>query len=642
MATTAQVSDVRAAVEALLNPRSVAFLGASRDPAAPSNMFIGQLTAPGSGFNGKIFPINPNAEEIAGHRAYPNVGAVPEPIDVAVVMQTWERAVEGLRDCAGAGVKAVFMLSAVPQEPGRFNDAIREAIAGTPLHVLGPNCLGTYNLLENISMTAGFPPPRGAHRPGTGVAAIGHSGGSLLGVASHAVEMGVPFSYFVSCGNEADLKFDDFVDWFLDQPDVKVVVCYLEEIRRPRRLLALAGRARELGKSIVAVKVGQSEESAAVALSHTYSFTGPFDIQLAHLRRHGIVWANSMSQAAAFITALRAEPLPPAPGVGVLTTTGGISATLAEVMNRSGVPLPQAEPAFGRIYDLLAPSNMQDPLVHNPVDLGAPGVHNDELWQAAAVALLDQPEIGTLLVVTTANTWKERIPTARSAASDRGKALSVYLYMTQTASYKKGGDLPIGNFDELAADGVPVFTSEVECAEALRMLIDRSRFLAEPAPPGPGEGELSGPETLVPIAEEEVLAWLGAHGIAAGTAAGAEPEWLVGVRNDFGFGPVVSVRAAGVLGEAAAEAALIPAPATAREAEHAITSLRAAAALKRYGRFSTPGRAGLAAFAAGLSRLAWEHRNDLAELDLELAAANDGSWVARAAPRGVARPGGLR
>jgi acyl-CoA synthetase (NDP forming) len=641
MTTTARAPGVRAAVEALLNPRNVAFLGASRDPAAPSNMFIAQLTAPGSGFRGRIFPINPNAEAIGGHRAYPSVGAVPEPVDVAVLMQTWERAVEALKECAAAGVKAVFMLSAVPQDPGHFNDAIREAIAGTPMHVLGPNCLGTYNLLENICLTAGFPPPRGGHRPGTGVAAIGHSGGSLLGVASHAVEMGVPFSYFVSCGNEADLKFDDFVDWFLDQPDVKVIVCYLEEIRRPRRLLALADRARELGKAIVAIKVGHSPAGAAVALSHTYSVTGPFDLQIAHLRRHGIVWADSMSQAAALIAALRAEPLPPAPGVGILTTTGGVSATLAEVMHRAGVPLPQPEPALKRVYELLAPSNMQDPAVHNPVDLGAPGVHSEEVWQAAAAALLDQPEIGTLLAVTTANTWRERIAAARVAAAERGKALAVYLYMSGTASFGKGGGLPIGNFDDLAADGVPVFTSEVECADALRVLIDRARFLGEPAPPSPGEGELSRPDALLPVPEAEVQAWLAAHGIPAAPSSAALADWNVGIRNDFGFGPVVSVSSAGVLGDAAAEAALIPAPATAAEAERSIAGLRAAAALERHGRLAPATRAGLATLSAGLSRLAWEHRDDLAELELDLAVDAGGNWMVTGVPRAVARSGAL-
>src|SRR5438067_3399178 len=283
-----------ARLDRLLKPRSVAVVGASPNPSFVSSIFRNVVEL---GFEGRAYPINPRYREVAGRRCYASLREVPEPVDHVVVgvpgrllPQILEDAEANLAGCLDI-VSAGFAELAGEEGVGRQRE-LRAWSARTGIRVVGPNCLGMLSTPGKLRALYGW---YDAIVPGP-VAIVLHSGQMASSIATPLSDRGIGFSYIVTSGNEADLEAADFVRYFVEDPGVKVIGAFLEQLRSPEKLVAVAGLAAERGKPIVVLKVGRSEGARRAARAHTGSLVGSDRVIEAVFQRHGIQRVQSVDE----------------------------------------------------------------------------------------------------------------------------------------------------------------------------------------------------------------------------------------------------------------------------------------------------------------------------------------------------------
>ncbi len=331
------MSDSR--VRLLFEPQSVAVIGASSDPTKASGLPLRNIAK--SKFSGRIYPVNPRADEISGLRCYPTVRDLPEAPDVAILMVDARLSPEVLEECGRKGVKTAIIGSAGFSESGaegRERQArLAEIAKEFDVRVVGPNCHGTFNVIKNIpcGYDHAFALPL---KPGP-VAIASHSG-ALLGVLGHrAVQAGQGLSYLVSNGNEMDLDLCDFTEFFRDDESTKVVAVLMEGLKNGPRFLELARRAHEIGKVIVVLKVGKSERGAITTLAHTARMAGAGEVYEAAFRQYGVV---SNGTVATFLGAAQMAAHQPPPRGGrilVMTSSGAGASLMADKASEYGIEL---------------------------------------------------------------------------------------------------------------------------------------------------------------------------------------------------------------------------------------------------------------------------------------------------------------
>ncbi|MCL6451877.1 MAG: acetate--CoA ligase family protein, partial [Acetobacteraceae bacterium] len=370
-------------VAALLSPRSVAVVGASPDLNSAGGRPVRYLKQ--YGFAGEIFPVNPKYREVAGLPCYPSVGDIPGEVDLAVISVAAGRCRDVVRDCVAKGVKAALMFAAgfaETGEEGRRREAELVALAREGgLRICGPNSIGVTNLAARMAAT--FSPALDEEcylRLGS-AALISQSGALGYGFYTMCQDAGLGFRYVVSTGNEADLSCLDFMDYVLDDPEVRVVLAYLETIRDPARFEDVAAKARSRGKPIVALKVGRSEVGGRAALSHTAALAGSDEAYGAAFRREGVIRASDLDHlldlGVAFDCLLRGRSgLPRGRRVVVVATSGGAGILMADKCQEWGLELASLD---ADVRDRLAQVVPTYGSTVNPVDVTGQVVNEPEL-----------------------------------------------------------------------------------------------------------------------------------------------------------------------------------------------------------------------------------------------------------------------
>ena len=342
------MSDPR--VRLLFDPKSVAVVGASSDPAKASGLPLRNII--NSKFTGKIYPVNPRASEIGGLLCYPSVSELPEAPDVAILMVDAKLSPQVLEECGKKGVKTAIIGSAGFSESGA-EGAERQAqlcdIAKQyDIRVCGPNCHGTFNVLKGIpcGYDHAFALPL---TPGP-VAIASHSG-ALLGVLGHrAVQANQGLSYLVSNGNEMDLDLCDFTEFFLEDASTKVVAVLMEGLKNGPRFLTLAERAHELGKKIVVLKVGKSERGAITTLAHTARMAGVGEVYEAAFRQYGVISTDTVETFLGAAQMAAHQPVPRGGRILVMTSSGAGASLMADKATEYGLDLADiSEQAQARI-----------------------------------------------------------------------------------------------------------------------------------------------------------------------------------------------------------------------------------------------------------------------------------------------------
>jgi acyl-CoA synthetase (NDP forming) len=366
-------------IDALLRPRSVAMIGASRNPKALGGRPIGYMAS--YGFPGQLYVVNGSAPEVQGLPAYASISEVPGPVDLALVMVRAELVAGVLRDCAAAGVRvAVVVSSGFGEGMGEgagILEALAPELAAAGMRVLGPNCEGLASLPANAPMT--FSPVLDVEGSGTrlragNIAVLSQSGGLGFAVAQWGTEAGLDFSYIISTGNEFDLDSLELAGHLADSPDTDIVIMLIESFRDLDEFTAVCERFRAAGKRLVVAKLGKTEPGARGAYAHTRHVAGDAALYARLFQAYGVLEAADseelidVTQAVAKVRRLGARELPPGGRVAIVTTSGGAGVWLADACASRGLTVPVLS---APLQEALKPHMPAFGSPVNPVDLTA-------------------------------------------------------------------------------------------------------------------------------------------------------------------------------------------------------------------------------------------------------------------------------
>jgi acetyl coenzyme A synthetase (ADP forming)-like protein len=379
-------------IRALLAPRSIAVIGASRREGTMGRQVLHNLIA--YGFTGAVYPVNPNAPSVCAVRAYPTVADVPDPIDVAMIVVPKERVLDVAEQCGEAGVKGLIVISAGFREMGSEGAArehqLMDVVRRHGMRMVGPNCMGIVNADPVISMNATFAtamPPFGH------AAFVSQSGALGLSVLDHAREYGIGISQFVSVGNKPDVSGNDLlVAWEID-PSVNVILMYVENFGNPARFLEIARRITKT-KPIIVVKSGRSQAGARAATSHTGALAASDTAVEALLAQAGVLRASTIEELFDMAMAFEVRALPRSRRTAVLTNAGGPGILAADAMEACGLDLVELS---STTVEMLRPLLPAEASIRNPLDMIASATPAG--YRAAMTALLADPSVDLVVPI---------------------------------------------------------------------------------------------------------------------------------------------------------------------------------------------------------------------------------------------------
>jgi acetyltransferase len=456
------VSDPR--VRLLFEPKSVAVVGASSDPAKASGLPLRNII--NSKFSGKIYPVNPRASEISGLQCYPSVSELPEAPDVAILMVDAKLSPQVLEECGKKGVKTAIIGSAGFSESGA-EGAQRQAELSDiakqyDIRVCGPNCHGTFNVLKGIpcGYDHAFALPL---TPGP-VAIASHSG-ALLGVLGHrAVQANQGLSYLVSNGNEMDLDLCDFTEFFLEDASTQVVAVLMEGLKDGPRFLQLAERAHELGKKIVVLKVGKSVRGAITTLAHTARMAGAGEVYEAAFRQYGVISTDTVETFLGSAQMAAHQPVPRGGRILVMTSSGAGAGLMADKATEYGLDLADiSEGAKSRI------PQRRTAILTNPFDTAGASRSPGFLSNVCEAFAGDTANDCLLMYLGPLAVRHEYARNFAAASAKFGKPAAAINCLSEA-------DVR----DIFQAEHIPVFDGATDaCFKMLRAYIDYGRFLQQ-------------------------------------------------------------------------------------------------------------------------------------------------------------------
>jgi acetyltransferase len=534
----------------LMKPRSVAVVGASQRVNRATRVITNLKTF---GYAGRVFPVNAKYTEVLGLPCYPDLGALPELPDVVVVAIPGADVPAVLADAAARGVRGAVVLSSGFGEAGAAGRARQEALerlaAERGLAICGPNCYGVFNVaLGSATFSADFTQ---APRPGA-VALVSQSGGFSHAIAEHLMQQrALGLSYIVSCGNQAGTGVEDYVEFLVEDPGTQVVAVYVEGFRRPATLRAAAARARALGKPIVALKVGRSENAREATLAHTGSLAGTPEIVEALLRQLGIVQVASLNEMLDTVTLLAGAQRVTRPRwrTVVVSGLGGECGRVADAAERAGVELPPLSPATVEEIASFMP-DFANP--RNPLD-GTGAMYEDaSLFPRLLDCVLKEDGADVVAVNLRANVPRPGgwAPNREFARIIREKLAGGTDRLVLAFSSFAGADLDQDLVGPLAEVGVPFLEGTETAMLAIRHLVEHRRFLDRHADT-PAATVATAPHSPVHargvLGNAEAMRLLREFGIPlADTVPAATADAAVAAAERMGYPVVVKVDSADV------------------------------------------------------------------------------------------------
>ncbi len=381
-----------AGIRHLLCPRSIAVIGASRDPRKIGGALFRNLLQ--GGFTGPVFPVNPNVPSVAGVLAYPTILDVPGDVDLAVIAVPAPMVLEVVDQCAMKGVWGLVIISAGFGETGgegmEREKALREKVLSYGMRLIGPNCLGVLNTHADVSMNATFAPV--VPPPGK-VSMASQSGALGIALLDYARAINLGMAYFVSMGNKVDVSSNDLLEFWEDDPSTSVILLYLESFGNPRKFSRIARRLTRT-KPIIVVKGGRSAVGARATASHTGALAGTTVAVDALLRQAGVLQVDSIEELFGVAQVLAHQPPPKGNRVAIVTNAGGPGILAADAAEAWGLNVtPLAEETRKRLRQFLP----QEASVGNPVDMLASAT--PQHYQQTLGAVLEDPNVDSVIVI---------------------------------------------------------------------------------------------------------------------------------------------------------------------------------------------------------------------------------------------------
>lgn len=393
----------RQALDSIFAPKSVAVIGATETPGSVGRTIVWNLIS--SSFGGTIYPVNPKRASILGIKAYPSLSAVPEVVDLIVVVTPAATIPNIIKEAVDIGVKSAIIISAGFKETGpegvELERQILEHARRGGMRIIGPNCLGVMSPISGLNATFATT----IARPGS-VGFISQSGALCTAILDWSLRENVGFSSFVSIGSMLDVDWSDLIYYLGDDPHTKSIVIYMETIGNARAFLS-AAREVALTKPIIVIKPGRTEGAAKAAASHTGSLTGSDEVLEVAFRRSGVLRVNSIAELFYMAEVLGKQPRPQGKRLTILTNAGGPGVLATDALITNGGELAKISPETMEQFNKLLPAAWSH---NNPVDIL--GDASPERYAKALEIAANDPNSDGILVILTPQAMTDPTKTA--------------------------------------------------------------------------------------------------------------------------------------------------------------------------------------------------------------------------------------
>ncbi|PMB32678.1 acetyl CoA synthetase subunit alpha [Fischerella thermalis CCMEE 5208] len=379
-------------LDAIFAPKSIAVIGASQREGSVGRTVLWNLIS--HPFGGTVFPVNPKHHSVLGIKTYPNIAAVPEPVDLAIVITPASTVPGVIGECVDAGVKGAIVLSAGFKEIGTTGAELEQQVLlqvrRGKMRLIGPNCLGVMNPHTGLNATFAH----GMALPGK-VGFISQSGALCTAILDWSFRENVGFSAFISIGSMLDVGWGDLIYYLGDDPHTESIVIYMESIGDARSFLS-AAREVALTKPIIVIKAGRTAAAAKAAASHTGALAGSDAVFDAALRRCGVLRVKSISELFDMAEVLAKQPRPKGPRLTIVTNAGGPGVLATDALITDGGELAELSPeTYAALNELLPPQWSHN----NPIDILGDA---DPMRYAKALEIVAKdPNSDGLLVILT-------------------------------------------------------------------------------------------------------------------------------------------------------------------------------------------------------------------------------------------------
>src|SRR5262245_24804274 len=348
-------------LDPIFKPSSVAVVGATDKQGSVGRSIRENLI---SAFQGKIFGLNPKRSEVLGIKCYPNIAAVPQRLDLAVIVTPAATVPTLIAECIQADVAGTVVISAGFKELGSegivLEHEIQTSLRGSKMRLIGPNCLGVMNPLIGLNATFAADIARSGK-----VAFISQSGALLTAILDWSLRELVGFSAFVSTGSMLDVGWGDLIDYFGADPHTGSILLYMESVGDARSFLS-AAREVALTKPIIVIKAGRSEAASKAAASHTGSLTGSDEVLDAAFRRCGVLRVGSISDLFHMAEVLGKQPRPRGPRLTMVTNAGGPAVLATDALISTGGQIATLSAATHTALSRILPAHWSR---GNPIDI---------------------------------------------------------------------------------------------------------------------------------------------------------------------------------------------------------------------------------------------------------------------------------
>jgi acetyl coenzyme A synthetase (ADP forming)-like protein len=379
-------------LDPIFSPGSIAVVGASRRRDSLGFSLLHNLVV--NEFAGAIYPVNPEAKAIHSLKCYPTVQAIPDPVDLAVILVPRLKVEGVVRDCIDKGVRGLIVITAgfseVGEEGAERERRLRGMVRAAGIRMIGPNCMGVINTSPEVRLDATFAPTPA--QPGA-IGFVSQSGALGVAILNVAQDLGIGLTQFVSMGNKADVSGNDLLEHWEDDPATKVICMYLESFGNPRRFTEIAKRVTRK-KPILIVKSGRTAEGARAASSHTGAMAGADVTVSALLDQCGVLRANTIEELFDVCRALVRCPLPEGNRVGIVTNAGGPAIMATDACVSLGLRMAELSDATRETLRSFLPAEAS---VNNPVDMIASA--DAPAYSRTLAAVLDDPGVDMAMVI---------------------------------------------------------------------------------------------------------------------------------------------------------------------------------------------------------------------------------------------------
>ena len=442
----------------IFKPKSIAVIGASR-----SHLKMGHETLLNTvvgGFKGKVYPVNPEAEDIMGLKTYPSVLAIKDDVDLALIVVPAQFVPKVMEECAKKKVKGAIVISAgfreIGQEGKKLEDEVLAIARKAKIRMIGPNTMGYKSPVDNIDASFVF----GMANPGR-IALISQSGALCIGMIHYANAEKIGLSRIISVGNKADVDDADLIEYLDSDDATDVIALYIEGIRDGRKFLKAAMKSK---KPIVAVKAGRSASGAAATKTHTGSLSGTDKVYDSAFKQARIQRAYDVEDLFDRARALAYQPPSKGNRVGIVTNGGGAGVILSDWLEDHKLKVPElSEKTKKELTGILPVISV----AHNPLDIiGDAGFFR---YWAGGNALLEDPNVDMLVMVCVHAGYAR--PTEYAGAVLKLVAEKKHLNKPIICCWVGGNEIQ-EVIQSLKEKNIPVYPSAERAARAAKSLYD--------------------------------------------------------------------------------------------------------------------------------------------------------------------------